>query len=47
MISGPEHDEKRVGENVTLTCLVENSNPPATVEWVVDGQARKVTITPI
>ncbi|XP_018024106.1 nephrin isoform X2 [Hyalella azteca] len=31
----------RVGENVTLTCLTENSNPPATISWVVDGQPHR------
>ena len=35
-ISGPK--TARVGDNVTLTCLVENSNPPASVEWVVNSQ---------
>ncbi|XP_042221326.1 nephrin-like [Homarus americanus] len=37
--------ESRVGDNVTLTCFVENSNPPAEVSWVVDGQPRPETST--
>ncbi|XP_069173216.1 nephrin isoform X1 [Procambarus clarkii] len=43
MVSGPE--ESRVGENVTLTCSVENSNPPAEVSWVVDSQPKPETST--
>ncbi|KAK8746805.1 hypothetical protein OTU49_016823, partial [Cherax quadricarinatus] len=43
MVSGPE--ESRVGENVTLTCFVDNSNPPAEVSWVVDGQPKQESST--
>lgn len=43
VVSGPT--QSRVGENVTLTCVVENSNPPAEVSWVVDGQPRPEATT--
>ena len=34
-ISGPT--EAKVGDSVTLDCATGNSNPPASVGWVVDG----------
>ncbi|XP_037781127.1 LOW QUALITY PROTEIN: nephrin-like [Penaeus monodon] len=43
VVSGPT--QSRVGENVTLTCVVENSNPAAEVSWVVDGQPRPEATT--
>ncbi|XP_076060270.1 nephrin-like isoform X4 [Oratosquilla oratoria] len=38
IVTGPA--ETRVGENITLTCVAENSNPPAVISWVVDGQPK-------
>ncbi|XP_042868952.1 nephrin-like isoform X2 [Penaeus japonicus] len=43
VVSGPA--QSRVGENVTLKCVVDNSNPPAEVSWVVDGQPRPEATT--
>ncbi|XP_063589610.1 nephrin-like [Penaeus indicus] len=43
VVTGPS--QSRVGENVTLTCIVENSNPAAEVSWVVDGQPRPEATT--
>ncbi|XP_071534637.1 nephrin-like isoform X2 [Panulirus ornatus] len=43
MVSGPARS--RVDENVTLTCFVDNSNPPAEVSWVVDSKPRPETST--
>lgn len=34
-----------MGDNVTLHCFAENSNPPAKVSWVMDGQPRPETST--
>ncbi|XP_050709640.1 nephrin-like [Eriocheir sinensis] len=42
-VTGPK--QARVGDNVTLHCFAENSNPPAKVSWVMDGQPRPETST--
>lgn len=34
-ITGPT--EAKIGDNVTLTCETGNSNPAASIRWVVDG----------
>lgn len=34
-IEGPS--EAKVGDSLTLTCETGNSNPPASIQWAVDG----------
>ena len=36
-IKGPT--EAKVGDSLRFECATSNSNPPASVQWVVDGRA--------
>jgi hypothetical protein len=36
-IKGPS--EAKVGDSLRFECSTSNSNPPASVQWVVDGRA--------
>ena len=42
-IEGPT--EAKVGDSLNFKCETSNSNPPATVQWVVDGRTVHATFT--
>ena len=40
-ITGPE--EAKAGDSLDFKCETSNSNPPATIQWVVDGRTVHAT----
>ena len=42
-IEGPT--EAKVGDSLAFKCETSNSNPPATIQWVVDGRTVHATFT--
>lgn len=42
-IEGPS--EAKVNDSLEFKCETSNSNPPATVQWVVDGRTVHATFT--
>ncbi len=42
-IEGPT--EAKVNDSLDFKCETSNSNPPATVQWVVDGRTVHATFT--